>query len=192
MKTVNIEEILEQEAMKQYLTEQKIYTLPQRWAYRVGKVFSGKGKVALVDIWGNITYSLFTGTLLDYSAGLSIGGILASRTSATGINALTGGVYGWWREKVFQVTKTNENSSKIKNGLTDLIAFNTFQVPVYAAAVSLGSLASEGEVDLEKVKEGAKNLVMISPLIGPTLGMYMDWVRKRWGIEPAAKGTYQK
>ena len=192
MKKMNIEEILELEEMKQYLANQKIYTLPQRLAYRMGNIFHGKGKVGLVDTFGNVTYSLITGSILDYSAGLDLSGIMASRTSATGINTITGGLYGWWRENIFQVAKTNEESNKVKKWLTDLIAFNTFQVPIYALAVSLGSLFSEGRIDLEKVKDGAEHLAIISPLIGPTMGWYMDGFRKVFDIEPAAKGTYRK
>lgn len=192
MKKTNIEDILEQEETKQYLADHKIYTLPQRLVYQIGKVLNGKNKVGLVDTFGNVTYSIMTGTILDYSAGLNFSGIMVSRISATGINALTGGLYGWWREKLFQKTKINETSGRIKRGLIDLLAFNTFQVPIYATAVALGSLASEGKIDLEKVKDGAENLALISPLIGPTMGIYMDGFRKIFGIEPAAKGAYRK
>ena len=144
------------------------------------------GKTALADTFGNVTYSMAAGAILDYCTGLNLTGIVASRLAATKLNILTGGVYGIWREKVFQATKTNDSHGKFRKGLTDLVAFNTFQVPVYAAAVAIGSLVSEGRVDLEKVKHGAEYLGIISPIIGPTLGMYLDGLRKLIGVQSAA------
>jgi len=149
------------------------------------------GKVAVVDTAGNITYSLIVGSLLDYSAGLNLAGIVASRASATAMNSVTGGPYGWWREKIFKTTKTTEKSGKIRKTLVDLLAFNTFQVPIYAAAVAIGSYVSEGKVDMEKVQNGATYLATISPLIGPTMGWYMDGFRKLFGIKSAAEGAYK-
>lgn len=149
-------------------------------------------KVAVVDTAGNITYSLIAGSILDYCAGLNLSGIVASRASATAINSVTGGPYGYWREKVFKTTRTNEKSGKIRKTLVDLLAFNTFQVPIYATAVAIGSLVSEGKIDMEKVQNGALYLATISPFIGPTLGWYMDGCRKIFGVKSAAEGAYKK
>lgn len=153
---------------------------------------SSARKIAIVDTVGNITYSLITGSILDYCAGLNFAGILASRASATAMNSVTGGPYGWWREKAFKLTKTNKESGKIRKTLVDLLSFNTFQVPIYAAAVAIGSLISEGKVDIEKVQNGATYLATISPFIGPTMGWYMDGCRKLFGIKSAAEGAYKK
>lgn len=152
---------------------------------------SSAKKVALVDTAGNISYSLIAGSILDYCAGLNFTGIIASRASATVINSVTGGPYGWWREKTFKITKTNEESGRIKKTLVDLLAFNTFQVPIYSVAVAIGSLVSEGKIDMEKVQNGATYLATISPFIGPTLGWYMDACRKLFGIKSAAEGAYK-
>lgn len=149
-------------------------------------------KVAIVDTAGNVTCSLILGGILDYCAGLNLTGIVASRASATAINTVTGGPYGWWREKTFKVTKTTENSRRVRKTLADLLAFNTFQVPVYAAAVAIGSFASEGKVDFDKVAHGATYLAAVSPFIGPILGLFMDGFRKVFGVKSAAEGAYVK
>jgi len=147
-------------------------------------------KIAIVDTLGNITYSIIIGSMLDYSAGLNLKGIIGSRASATAMNSVTGGLYGWWREKMFKWTKTKENSNKIRKTMVDLLAFNTFQVPVYGAAVAVGSLVSDNYINFNKVLSGMKNLSIISPLIGPTMGWYMDGFRKLFEIKSAAKGAY--
>ncbi len=139
-------------------------------------------KAALVDTTGNITYSLIVGSILDYCSGLNIAGIITSRISATGMNAITGRPYGLWRDYVFEKTNTKEESTRLRKSAIDLIAFNTFQLPVYATAIAIGSYISEGKINLGKVKNGIEYLAIISPLIGPTLGWYMDVFRKICGI----------
>ena len=150
-------------------------------------------KEKVVDTLGNITYSLIVGSGLDYFAGLNCEGIVASRTSATGLNLLTGALYGMWRDLAFRVTKTTKDSNGTRKYLTDLLAFNTFQVPVYAAAVAVGSFFSEGKVNWEKVQHGAEYLALISPFIGPTMGWYMDRVRQVFDVKTAPeKADVQK
>ena len=103
-----------------------------------------KGKEGLVDTLGNVSYSLIVGGTLDYFSGLSAGGIFVARVYATGTNALTAAPYGKWRNLIFKLTKTGEKSGKLRKGLADLLAFNTFQTPFYASAVAIGNLLSEG------------------------------------------------
>jgi len=149
-------------------------------------------KTALVDTGGNVTYSLIVGSVLDYMSGLNLTGIVASRFSATAINTVTGGLYGWWREKAFKVTKTTEESGKVRKTIVDLLAFNTFQVPIYATAIIIGSLISEGRVDWDKVRNGSVYLATISPFIASTMGWYMDGFRQLFGVRSAAEGAYKK
>jgi len=47
-------------------------------------------------------------------------------------------------------------------------------------------------VDIEKVENGARYLATISPLIGPTMGWYMDGFRKIFRLKSAAEGAYTK
>ena len=147
-------------------------------------------QTAAVDIGGNVTYSLVIGGALDYLSGLNLTGIIASRMSATGMNAITGGPYGWWRERVYRSTKTTKNSCKVRKTFADLLAFNIFQIPIYGVAIVIGSLISEGRVNWEKVRYGTTYLATISPLIGPTMGYYMDIFRKLFGVKSAAEGSY--
>ncbi|MFC1710804.1 L-alanine exporter AlaE [Nanoarchaeota archaeon] len=180
-----------------------------------------KKKIAAVDTLGNIVYSTIVGIGLDYRAGLNPAGILTSRLYGNGMNMVTGGPYGWWREKAYKLTKTKEEHSKLRKTIVDLLAFNTFQTPQYGTAVALGSLISEsnidwgyvfdslqhtqvgigmaldhiiseGQIDWSKVKTGMKSLATISPIIGPTMGWTIDKFRKMFGIKSAAKGAYKE
>lgn len=74
--------------------------------------------------------------------------------------------------------------------MVDLVSFNTFQVPLYATAVGVGSFISEGKFDLEKAIKGAEHLAMISPFIAPTMGWYIDGMRRIFGVKTAVQGAY--
>ena len=147
-------------------------------------------KESWVDTLGNVTYPLVVGGIIDYASGLRGWGIVASRTYATGINFPTGAPYGKWRNLMFKLTKTNKESSKTRKYFTDLLAFNTFHVPLYSTVIAVGSLVSnlikgEVNVDLNKVEKGAAFLSALSPFIGPTMGMYMDGLRKVFKLKSA-------
>lgn len=148
-------------------------------------------KAAVVDIFSNITYTTVIGGMIDALSGLNLSGILAARTASLGTTAATSAPYGWWTEKVYQATKTREDARFLRKRLVDLLAFNTFQLPVYAAVVAVGSLVSEGEVNLEKVQNGVEYLAVASPFIGPTLGWYMNFSRKLFGVKTTAEGAYK-
>lgn len=148
-------------------------------------------KAAAVDIFSNITYTTVVGAFLDVLSGLSVSGIVAARVASCGTNAVTSAPYGWWTEKVYQYTKTNEGASFFRKRAVDLLAFNTFQIPVYATVLAVGTLVSEGEINIEKVKNGAENLFYASPFIGPTLGWYMTLCRRVFGLRTTAEGAYK-
>lgn len=88
------------------------------------------------------------------------------------------------------MTGTCQEGGAVRRNLVDLCAFNTFQVPLYLGIVAFGSYISEGKMDFEKACAGGEYLVMISPIIGPTLGWYTDWCRTIFGIKTAAQGVY--
>ena len=146
------------------------------------------GYTGLVDTLGSISYSLILGAGLDYYTGLkTLKGIIGSRASATLMNSVTGGPYGLWRDFLYKKTKTTEKSSKIKKYLVDLVAFNIFQVPIYGLAVGIGGLVQDGELNFNKMIKGYKNLALLSPLIGPTMGLYMNLMRNCFGSRTAAE-----
>ncbi|MBI5002208.1 L-alanine exporter AlaE [Candidatus Woesearchaeota archaeon] len=149
-------------------------------------------KVAAVDTFSNITYTTVVGAVLDALSGLNLSGIVAARIASCGTNVLTSAPYGWWTEKVYHYTKTNESAGFVRKRVVDLLAFNTFQIPVYATVLAVGTLVSEGEINIEKVKNGAENLFYASPFIGPTLGWYMASCRRIFGLRTTAEGAYKR
>ena len=151
---------------------------------------TSKLKIANVDRLANITYSLIVGSIVDATSGASALEVVVSRLSSLGVNAATGGFYGWWREQACCLTGTTKESGRFRKGIADVVAFCSMQVPLYAVVRSAGRLIGNGEVDTKSIAYGMGTLAAFSPLIGPTLGAYTDFVRHIFGIKPAAEGAY--
>ena len=151
-----------------------------------------KGREAIADTIGLVSYSLAAGALTDYASGLRGGEIIASRAYGTAINIPTGAAYGRWRNFLYRTTRTTDKSSRLRKGAVEFAAFTTFQVPLYASVIAVGSLAghlSQGEikVDLDKIGKGAAILTCISPFVAPTVGLWMEGVRKICGLKSAPR-----
>lgn len=186
--TETIDDKLSEEARsefsQQYLSDNKIYSLPQRVAYKLGL---GSKEAAAATI-GKVTYSLVVGTGLDYfTAGLRGWGIVSSRTSATGINTVTGIPYDKWRKGWYKLTRTPEKTSSFRKWLVELGAFNTFETYVYGVSICAGSLAEKGSIDFWDVQSGVEGLILWSLVIAPTMGKWLNLTCKLFGVESAAK-----
>ena len=149
-------------------------------------------KIYAVDTASNVTFSLAVGTLMDCLAGLTFTQVIASRSMMTGLNLGIGGPYGWYREKVFDLTRTKEDSSKFRKYISDLIAGETFMIPLYTSVIALATYVSEGEVNMEKVEAGARNIMIGLPFISPAFNYYIDRFRRWFGIKPGVERAYKK
>jgi len=141
------------------------------------------------DTFGGVTYSWVAGGILDYFTGLNLSGILAARLSSTGVNIATSGLYGLVQKGVLKLTGTTEKSGLFRTILAETLAFNLFQVPVYAGVVAVGSLISDGQVDMDKVQDGAKYLAEISLVSGPIYGWYLGKCRQFFERKSNKSGT---
>lgn len=150
-----------------------------------------KSRTALADTIGKITYSIPVGIALDYfKSGLRGWGIVSSRAFATGINLFTGYPYGKWREGWYRLTNTTEESSHLRKGLVELGAVNTFETYVYGAAICIGSFIQKGEINYWDVQSGMEGLMVLSPFIGPTMGMWLNATCKIFGVKTVAERAY--
>ena len=147
---------------------------------------------AIADTIGKVTYSILVGVGLDYfQAGLRGWGIVSARASATAVNMVTGSPYARWREGWYTLTRTSEKSSKLRKSVVELGAFNTFETYVYGLSAGIGSLISTGTLDLEKITDGMAGLLYLSPLIGPTMGMWLNGTCKMFGIKTVAERAHR-
>lgn len=175
-------------------------------------------KKFVVDTTSRVLYSVAVGAGIDYFYGglKTFAGIFGSRATATGINSVTSGPYGWWQDKCYTFFKTTPETRKLKDvfdsknlahyfqngklyevtnyGLrlgkqfaTDMFAFNTFEPVVYGISNIVGQLVGSGDVDLNQTAEGIQFVVYISPFVAPTMRLTMQVARKLFGIKTSSE-----
>lgn len=148
-----------------------------------------KAKTWLADSIANVIAPLIGGGLVDhyFSNVDSWRDLIHVGLVRTAVNGASGGVYGVWREGVFSITETDNYDNRLRQSMADMIAYNSFQVPLYQAILVAGTYLSVGEVDLEKVAQGTLFLLKGSIILGPGLGYVMDMFRGVFNIKSASE-----
>ncbi|MGA2130065.1 MAG: L-alanine exporter AlaE [Candidatus Pacearchaeota archaeon] len=146
---------------------------------------------SIVDTAGQMLLSL-TGAPTDYLSGLRGVGILAARSYGALAILPTGAFYGKCRNHCYKDRKVTDESPLSKKWLAEMKAFLSFQVPLYATTLAMGSLAShlgyhELKVDPEKILTGVGLLTLASPIAAPGTGLWMEAGRKIFGLDSAGK-----
>ena len=151
-----------------------------------------KKKIAAVDTGASLIYSVVVGTTLDYFASRLRGySILVSRAYNSTTSLCLGAAYGYWREKIYDAVHTVNQSSKLRKGATELLAMNSFWTNLYSIGVAVSTHFGEGQVDWLKVGDGTTTLLVLSPLISISNGIWMDKFRSWFNIPPASDGAYK-
>lgn len=110
-------------------------------------------------------------------ARMSPGQTLISRAMAVPVMLATGRPYGMWRDFVFSRTMPR---GRITRTATDMGAFVTFQVPVYAAILWL---AGAGGAQMATALGSATVLMVV---LSRPYGLWLDWMRRVFGAAPGA------
>ncbi|MBX2856359.1 MAG: L-alanine exporter AlaE [Rhodobacteraceae bacterium] len=132
----------------------------------------------LVDTIATIVFFTVIASLIELAiAGMEPMQVLLTRAVMIPIMALTGRPYGLWRDWIFRRLRPQGRRSTIT---TELIAFLSFQAPIYIATLALAG-ASFDEI---ATATGAAILAML--LISRPFGLFLDAVRRRAGVIPLA------
>jgi hypothetical protein len=142
------------------------------------------------------------GTLLglipDYLIGLYGWPMAVSRGIAFTTNVPVGGIYGWCREKIFEYTGTNQESSFFRKWGAEMLSYEAVQVPLYTAGAALG-LTLEGFIldtnfESETVMYAALIQFVASPVTSLVVGWATDKSREKFtgkdGKKPVAWKSY--
>ncbi|MBI2573752.1 L-alanine exporter AlaE [Candidatus Woesearchaeota archaeon] len=146
-------------------------------------------KYKKIDRLASISYSLAIGVPLDLYSGLSITGMLASRSQSFGVNYATGRYYGKWQDHWYHQFGAVKDASYrfLRERAADLIAFNTFQTPFYAGIVAIADYITTGEVHREKVENSIESAGMLSIWMAPTYNLWINFCRKRAGLKTSVE-----
>jgi len=102
---------------------------------------------------------------------------LKSRAISLIPNILFGGIYGKYRDWMLKKFKTSEESHWLKKSTADIIAFTSFQGPLYAGILTFAG------ADSKQIATAVASFVVISPFLGRPYGLYLDWLRKLSGLK---------
>lgn len=132
----------------------------------------------LADTVAMITFSWVIGMVIEMGiAGLTLGQSLQSRISGVAANLLTGGLYGKFRDWLFTVTKTTNESGWLREMFVGTLAFVSFQVPLYTAI-----LWSTGAT-IGQIGAAVGTVTVLSTFIGGPYDMFLVLVRHLFQIE---------
>lgn len=129
----------------------------------------------VADTTALVVFFTTTGILNErFVAGMDWSEVARSRMIGAPLMVLTARPYGVWRDLVMRRAGVGAASRT----LWDTAALLSFQVPIYAAIIAMGGAAGD---ELLRGTAGAALLMLV---LGRPYGVWLDWVRARFGLEP--------
>jgi len=114
-------------------------------------------------------------------AGMTLGQSLYARFMAVWIDLLTARPYGIYRDFIFAHFGTTEACSLFKKGLTDVLSYVTFQVPVYVLILFCAG------AEPKQIIVAASTCALFSTISGRPYGILLDWFRRLFGLPTSAQ-----
>lgn len=108
-----------------------------------------------------------------YVAGMAWEEVARSRTIGAPLMVLTARPYGIWRDWLMK-----RLAPPLPRLGADAVALLLFQVPIYAAILWLGGASALGIV------RGAAGFALLMLVVGRPYGVWLDFVRARFGLGP--------
>jgi len=132
-------------------------------------------KAFVVDTFVTVTFFTIVAGLTElFIVGMEPRQVLIARLVMVPVMMFTGRPYGLWRDWVFVKLRP---AHKVAAMLADVLAFLTFQVPVYVATLVI---AGAGLAEIQTAV-GASILFMI--LLSRPFGLFLEWVRRKVGTD---------
>ncbi len=143
------------------------------------KVESPGGFRKLVaDTSATVTFSLAFGVVNELLiSGMSFAQYCKSRASMLLIHAVVGRPYGIYRDFLHGAAKVKE-SGLARRALVDMAANASFFAPIYTMALYFSG------ADKEQITYACASSVLLSTVVGPAFGWYLDKIRGFIGVKP--------
>ncbi len=136
---------------------------------------------AAADTFALVVYCFVVGMLIEVLlSGMTFGQSLSSRLVSIPVNILIAWPYGLYRDAFIRFARRFSMASWAKN-LADLLAYVTFQSPVYAAILwSVGA-------DTQQIVAAVTSNALISMVMGVAYGYFLDYCRRLFRVDGYAK-----
>jgi len=143
---------------------------------------------AVSDTLAGITFSIGVGMANELLiAGMTPEQSIKSRLMSIPLNAIFSRPYGMYRDWVYKVTKTGQDSGQLRKFFVDLGTFITGQITLYA-----GILTASG-ASFKQIAVACASMAVLSPFLGRPMGAWYDLIRTRvFHLQPAGSTETEK
>lgn len=131
---------------------------------------------AVADTFAMVVYCSVVNMLIEiFLSGMSFEQSLSSRLVAIPVNIIIAWPYGLYRDAVMRFARRISPSGWVKN-LADVLAYVTFQSPVYVAILlTVGA-------DWHQIVAAVSSNIVISMLMGAVYGYFLDYCRRLFKV----------
>ena len=129
-------------------------------------MFSAQSRLrhAVADTFAMVVYCTVVNMMIEiFLSGMTFQQSLSSRLVAIPVNIIIAVPYGFYRDFAMRQARRISPSGWMKN-IADVVAYVTFQSPVYAAAVSSN--------------------IVVSMMMGAAYGYFLDYCRRLFRVSP--------
>ncbi|NDJ56674.1 L-alanine exporter AlaE [Enterobacteriaceae bacterium 4M9] len=138
--------------------------------------YASRLRHAAADTFAMVVYCFVVGMLIEiFISGMSFEQSLSSRLVSIPVNILIAWPYGIYRDAFMRVARRITPRSWGKT-LADVLAYITFQSPVYAAILwSVGA-------DVPQIMAAVSSNIVVSMLMGAVYGYFLDYCRRLFRV----------
>ncbi|KNC88230.1 L-alanine exporter AlaE [Trabulsiella odontotermitis] len=141
-------------------------------------MFSAQSRLrhAAADTFAMVVYCSVVNMLIEvFLSGMTFEQSLSSRLVAIPVNILIAWPYGMYRDVIMRQAKRLSPAGWVKN-LADVLAYVTFQSPVYVAILlTVGA-------DWHQIVAAVSSNIVISMLMGAAYGYFLDYCRRLFRV----------
>ncbi|MGY5955764.1 L-alanine exporter AlaE [Kosakonia sp. BK9b] len=141
-------------------------------------MFSSQSRLrhAAADTFAMVVYCSVVNMLIEiFLSGMSFEQSLSSRLVAIPVNIIIAWPYGMYRDLFMRFARRFSPSGWMKN-LADVLAYVTFQSPVYVAI--LWSVGADGHQIIAAVSSN----IVLSMMMGAVYGYFLDYCRRLFRV----------
>lgn len=127
---------------------------------------------AVADTFAMLVYCSVVNMMIEiFLSGMSFDQSLSSRLVAIPVNILIAWPYGMYRDAFMRFARRHSDASWVRN-LADVLAYVTFQSPVYVAILlTVGA-------DWNQIVAAVSSNIVVSMMMGAAYGYFLDYCRR--------------
>lgn len=141
-------------------------------------MFSSQSRLrhAVADTFAMVVYCSVVNMLIEiFLSGMTFEQSLSSRLVAIPVNIIIAWPYGLYRDAIMRYARRINPKSGMRT-LADVVAYVTFQSPVYVAILlTVGA-------DWHQIVAAVSSNAVLSMLMGALYGYFLDYCRRLFGV----------